>query len=164
MKNLTIILGVALLLFGFVLVDHHRDIPYEVQAQRLQLLSVSSGITARIQPVGQLRVAAEKSQPTGMQIAAVEPAKPAKPVKADGQHVYKTACIACHATGIAGAPKLGDTGIWAERIAKGSDALYMSAIQGKKGAGGIMPPKGGNLALSDEDVKAAVDYMVAQSK
>jgi len=77
-----------------------------------------------------------------------------------GEAVYKSACFACHEAGVAGSPKLGDKAAWTARIATGNDALYVSAISGK----GIMPPKGGNMGLSDDDVKAAVDYMTAQSQ
>ena len=63
-------------------------------------------------------------------------------------------------SGAAGAPKLGDKGAWGSRIAAGMDSLYKNAINGK----GAMPPKGGSMALSDDDVKAAVAYMVEQSK
>ncbi len=79
---------------------------------------------------------------------------------AEGQKVYQQACFACHGTGAAGAPKLGDKAAWKPRIAQGKEVLYKSAIEGK----GAMPPKGGRADLSDADVKAAVDYMVAQSK
>jgi cytochrome c5 len=79
---------------------------------------------------------------------------------ADGAETYKTACAACHATGAAGSPKIGDKAAWAPRIATGKDALYASAINGKN----AMPPKGGRMDLSDDVVKAAVDYMVAQAK
>ena len=68
--------------------------------------------------------------------------------------------MACHVTGAANAPKLGDKAAWAPRIKTGTEALYASVLKGK----GAMPPKGGNAALSDADVKAAVDYMVAGSK
>ena len=77
-----------------------------------------------------------------------------------GEEVYKSACFACHEAGVAGSPKLGDKAAWTARIATGSDALYVSAINGK----GIMPPKGGNMSLSDDNVKAAVDYMTVQSQ
>ena len=66
----------------------------------------------------------------------------------------------CHTAGVAGAPKLTDKGAWAPRIAQGKDALYSSSLKGK----GAMPAKGGNPSLSDADVKAAVDYMVGQTK
>ena len=96
------------------------------------------------------------------------PAVPAAPVVAaaptapsiDGKKVYDAACFACHASGVAGSPKLGDKEAWVARIATGIDALYTTAIKGK----GAMPPKGGNMALADDKVKAAVDYMVEQSK
>jgi cytochrome c5 len=82
----------------------------------------------------------------------------------DGQQVYQAGCVACHDAGIAGAPKLGDKGQWAKRIAKGLDALYAGAVNGVQGSTGVMPARGGNPALSDAEVKAAVDYMVARSK
>ena len=81
-------------------------------------------------------------------------------VMADGAATYKEACQACHMTGAAGAPKLGDKEAWKARIATGKDALYASSIQGK----GAMPAKGGRADLSDDAIKAAVDYMIAQSK
>jgi cytochrome c5 len=59
---------------------------------------------------------------------------------------------------------VGDAGLWAKRIAKGLDTLYASAINGVQGNAGVMPAKGGNPALSNAEVKAAVDYIVAQSK
>ena len=78
---------------------------------------------------------------------------------ADGKAVYEATCAACHGTGAAGAPKLGDKAAWAPRIATGA-ALKSSALNGK----GVMPAKGGNTALSEAEVAAAVDYMVAHSK
>lgn len=77
-----------------------------------------------------------------------------------GKAVYDTTCMVCHAGGIAGSPKFGDKAVWAPRIQTGIEALYNSALKGKN----AMPPKGGNLSLPDADVKAAVDYMVAQAK
>jgi cytochrome c5 len=84
--------------------------------------------------------------------------------QASGESTYKTACFACHATGAAGAPKLGDKAAWKDRIAKGMDTLHKHALKGFTGKKGVMPPKGGRADLKDADVKAAVDYMVAQSK
>ncbi len=81
---------------------------------------------------------------------------------ADGQAVYNKACIACHATGAANAPKLGDQAAWAPRIAKGMDALYASSVNGV--AGTAMMPKGTCAACTDDELKAAVDFMVGQSK
>ncbi|MCK5479709.1 MAG: cytochrome c5 family protein [Gammaproteobacteria bacterium] len=79
---------------------------------------------------------------------------------APGQQVYQKSCQACHATGAAGAPKLGDKDAWAPRIATGTDALVASSINGK----GVMPPKGACASCSDDDLRAAVEYMVSQSK
>jgi cytochrome c5 len=74
--------------------------------------------------------------------------------------VYDQACVACHGQGVAGAPKFGDKAAWAPRIQTGMEALYTTSLKGK----GAMPPKGGNTALADADIKAAVDYMVAAAK
>jgi cytochrome c5 len=100
---------------------------------------------------------ATNSAPAPAQIAAATPAGTAKP---DGKKVYDTTCMVCHATGAAGAPKFGDKAAWAPRIKAGIDALHASALKGK----GAMPPKGGNAALAEADVTAAVDYMVAAAK
>ena len=94
--------------------------------------------------------------------AATAPAAAAG--KPDGKKVFESSCAACHATGVAGAPKFGDKAAWAPRIAQGVSVLYTHAIGGFQGKGGVMPPKGGNVALPDPDVKAAVDYMVAAAK
>jgi cytochrome c5 len=94
--------------------------------------------------------------------AAAAPAAAAG--KADGKKIFDSTCTVCHGAGIAGAPKVGDKAAWAPRIAQGVNVLYAHAIGGLTGKGGVMPPKGGNLALSDPDVKAAVDFMVAASK
>jgi len=83
---------------------------------------------------------------------------------ADGKKVFDTSCAACHATGVAGAPKFGDKAAWAPRIAQGVNVLYTHALGGFQGKAGVMPAKGGNTSLPDADVKAAVDYMVAAAK
>ncbi|ODU33892.1 MAG: hypothetical protein ABS92_15945 [Thiobacillus sp. SCN 63-374] len=80
-----------------------------------------------------------------------------KPDPAHGQQVYRQACAFCHDKGVAGAPKAGDDAAWGPRLAQGIDTLYASALQGK----GAMPARGGNPALADADVKAAVDHLLA---
>ncbi|WP_292932672.1 c(7)-type cytochrome triheme domain-containing protein [Noviherbaspirillum sp.] len=77
----------------------------------------------------------------------------------NGKAVFDSTCSACHSTGAAGAPKLGDVAAWAPRIKSGPQALYASALKGK----GVMPPKGGNNSLSDAQVQAAVNYMIGQA-
>ena len=79
---------------------------------------------------------------------------------ANGKAVFDANCIACHGTGVAGAPKIGDKAAWEPRLKQGVAALHEAALKGK----GAMPPKGGNAALSDADVNAAVDYMASQAK
>ena len=78
-----------------------------------------------------------------------------------GEAVYKKACLSCHMTGAAGAPKLGDASAWKPRIAKGSAVLVQSAMTGVPGT--AMMAKGACGTCSENDIKAAVDYMIAQS-
>lgn len=81
-----------------------------------------------------------------------------------GKTIYGKTCAMCHAAGVAGAPKPGDKADWAPRIAQGTELLYKHAIEGFSGAKGMMPARGGGATLKDEEVKAAVDHMVALSK
>lgn len=73
-----------------------------------------------------------------------------------GEKVYQQACQMCHEAGVAGSPMTGDSAAWADRIAQGRDKLVENAINGI----GVMPPKGGQSQLSDEDVAAAVDFLI----
>jgi len=82
---------------------------------------------------------------------------------AAGQGVYMNFCASCHASGIAGAPKTGDAAVWAARLQQGREVLVEHAVKGYQGKSGFMPAKGGNSALTDAEVTAAVDYMLAQS-
>jgi cytochrome c5 len=118
-------------------------------------------IAARIQPVGRV----EFGPPEGVKKPAVAaaPAKPAagaKPAAVDGKAVYDKTCVACHAVSVAGSPRLGDKAAWAPRIQTGMDSMVQSVLKGK----GAMPPKGGNAALTDAQARAAVEFMVSQSK
>ena len=159
--NVSIILGAStvLLLFIFVLVSHHHSNAERVRLDRSTLLSSASSVAERIKPVGQVNVASAETEREPVKIAVA-----ASPPGRDGQQVYQATCVVCHDAGIAGAPKLGDKGQWAKRIAKGLDTLYASAVNGVQGSAGAMPAKGGNPALSNAEVKAAVDYIVARSK
>jgi len=99
-----------------------------------------------------------ETAPAAAAVPAVAATAPAG--KPDGRKVYDTVCSVCHGTGVAGAPKYGDKAAWAPRIKTGMEPLYTSALKGKAG----MPAKGGNAALPDADVRAAVDYMIAAGK
>lgn len=94
------------------------------------------------------------------------PAPAAAPVAENtlGKTVYGKTCALCHAAGVAGAPKPGDKADWGPRIAQGNDVLYKHALEGFTGAKGQMPARGGAASLPDDEVKAAVAYMVDQSR
>jgi cytochrome c len=100
------------------------------------------------------------SEPTIATLAAEETVAAEEQVASGDDTVYRQACQMCHAAGVAGAPMTGDKAAWAPRIEQGRDKLLTSAIEGI----GIMPAKGGQIQLSDEEVAAAVDYMIQQSK
>ena len=114
-------------------------------------------VEQRIKPVGQVYVGSvppevlAKSQAPAEQAAAAGGASKF----ASGKEVYEAVCLACHATGAAGAPKYGDKGAWAKYLEKGIEGNYTAAINGA----GAMPPKGGRMDISDDDVKSAVDYL-----
>ena len=95
--------------------------------------------------------------------AAAAPAAAPVAENTVGKSAYNRTCALCHGAGVAGAPKPGDKEDWAPRIAQGKDTMYKHAIEGFTGAKGMMPARGGSPNLSDDDVKAAVDFMVDQS-
>jgi cytochrome c5 len=101
--------------------------------------------------------------PAATPAAAAPAAAPVAATADAGKKLYDTTCMACHASGVAGAPKFGDKAAWADRIKQGIAILDEHAIKGFQGKTGMMPAKGGSQA-SDEDVKAAVAYMVAAVK
>lgn len=120
-------------------------------------------VAERIRPVGEVyRPGEAHAEPARSVTAAPEP----KPVAAalSGPQVYNSACIACHAAGVAGAPIVGDAAAWAPRIGQGMATLSKHAIEGYTGAVGYMPAKGGRMDLSDEEVAAAVEYMAGESQ
>lgn len=100
-------------------------------------------------------VAAEAEEAATAVAEELNPADTAR-----GKEVYDSTCFVCHGTGAAGAPVLGDKAAWEPRIAQGMEVLVSNSINGIRG----MPPKGGSMQLSDEDMAAAVAYMVEQSK
>jgi cytochrome c5 len=113
-----------------------------------------AAIEERIKPVGENCMVGDNNCGGAAASASAGPRS--------GEEVFNAACTACHSTGAAGAPKYGDVAAWAPRIAKGVDALHQSGLNGVPGTG--MIAKGGCMNCSDEEVVAAVDYMVAGSQ
>ena len=149
--GILVILAVLVLIAANVLGANSHTGPIRSAAQ-------AKMVAERIAPIGKVNLAsaagnvvAVATTGTGGQAGAVENL---------GKQVYSGICQSCHATGAASAPIVGDLAAWQERIAQGIEVLYNSGINGK----GIMAAKGGNPALSDEEVKAAVDYMVKFSQ
>ena len=143
----------------------------ELELERAVVYMANAGGAKFKEPAGAPAPQAAKAQAApaachGDHVAAPQP--PAAPAakatktasKADGKKVFDTTCVVCHGTGVAGAPKFGDKTAWTPHLAHGVAELYQSALKGKN----AMPPKGGNMTLSDDEVKAAVDYMVAAAK
>jgi cytochrome c5 len=127
--------------------------------KRMNKTESAESVAKRIAPTGEIKKF-DPNEPAPVVAAAAPTSDKAK----SGDEVYNGACGACHAGGIAGAPKFADKALWTERIAQGAATLYDHAIKGYQGKAGMMPAKGGNPALSDAEVKAAVDYMVAAAK
>lgn len=78
---------------------------------------------------------------------------------AQGEKIFSATCASCHASGVLNAPKLGDKAAWAPRIKQGKPVLYKHALEGFK----MMPSRGGNPALKDADIQAAIDFMVSKA-
>lgn len=105
----------------------------------------------RIRPVGT----------TSVEIPAANPAEPIKPQSIrSGEAVYQASCVACHGSGVAGAPKIGDKAAWSSRVAQGNSVLIQHALQGFKG----MPAKGTCSSCSDAEIKGAVEFLIQKSK
>ncbi|MEZ5554015.1 cytochrome c5 family protein [Haliea sp.] len=117
--------------------------------------SQRAAIEERIKPMGEVCLQGDAT-------CAGAAASGAAAVARSGEEVYNAACMACHMTGAGGAPVVGDATVWAERIAKGMDVLHDHGINGIPGTG--MIAKGGCMSCSDEEVMAAVDFMVEKSQ
>ncbi len=115
-------------------------------------------VTGNIEPVGAVAT-------SSVEIAAAGEVATAAPVAEvmSGPQVYNQACLACHGAGVGGAPVIGDTAAWAGRIAQGKEILTERVISGFTGSAGYMPPKGGRVDLSDEEIISAMNYMVDES-
>jgi cytochrome c5 len=144
--------------------------------RKLALVLASAAALAacgKANDTGSTAVAGSTAPPAGTTVAANSSTLPtsglvsgtlAMGAGASGEAVYNQTCLVCHGAGVAGAPRLGDKADWGPRIAQGKDTLYQHAIAGFTGKKGVMPPKGGNTALADTDVKVAVDFMASRSR
>ena len=153
-----ILIGVGVALFFLV-----RAISIDTEGRYvLEDPTVQAAIEERIKPVGRVLLMGDAE----LEAAAAAVATPMPVATAmTGPQVYNAACIVCHQPpGTGGAPPIGDVAAWAPRIAQGMDTLYMHALMGYQGEKGFMPPKGGRVDLSDDEIKAAVDYLVEQSQ
>jgi len=124
-------------------------------------LVLLASVAALLTACGQQESAAPAAPAAPAPVAAAPAAAPANAL---GNSVFNKTCALCHAAGVAGAPKPGDKDDWGPRIAQGEETLYKHALEGFTGAKGMMPPRGGGSSLTDEEVKAAVDFMVAKSR
>jgi len=148
LNNLGVLVVIATIIF--IMATNLVDDKVYVEQEEAAVLD-------RIKPLGELATTLEEAQQASPIV--VEPvvvaAEPMTP-----EQIYNRTCMACHASGVAGAPKLGDAAAWAPRIAQGADTLFEHATQGFKG----MPARGGFSQLSDADVTAAIGYMVERSQ
>jgi cytochrome c5 len=155
-----LVLGI-LVAVAIVLIFVARVIGSHTQAQTvLEDSKVHQATAERLAPVAKLAI-------SGADNSALEAPKAQTQVAAadlPGDQVYNTACMACHGAGIAGAPKYGDKGAWAPRLAQGVPTLYKHALEGFQGKAGFMPAKGGRADFSDKSITNGVDHMVAGSK
>lgn len=116
---------------------------------------IQGKIEERIKPIGNVSIADTTNTAESSATVAGDSTELAADSGLSAEKIYE-ACSACHTTGVLNAPKFADKASWEPRIAKGVDQLYASAINGI----GTMPPKGGRVDYSDDDIKKAVDYML----
>jgi cytochrome c5 len=167
-----ITLGAVALVVAIILVTQLAVSSYSSRPMKDEPAMSDAAVKQRLAPVAKLAIDPNAPQPApaaaapsgavpAVAPAAIPPAAAGKAAAADGKAVYDATCAVCHNAGVAGAPKAGDKAAWSARLkASKKEGLHASAIKGK----GAMPPKGGNAALSDDAVKAAVDHLLATAK
>ena len=157
--NYSIVIGLlAVLIILFLVIALYLGTDEEAVAAKQ-----ANKVSANTVPVGVVSLVDEEAE--ALEVATVTEVATVEDPGAMGKRVYNGLCITCH-NGLPNIPKVGDIAAWESRIAQGMALLYERAIKGFISEGGIiaMPPKGGNMNLTDEEVKTAVDYMVAQSQ
>jgi cytochrome c5 len=147
----------SLIFFAIVLFGVAKFIGKHTQLQNVEQDPMyAKEVQQNIAPFARLAIAGKDNAPPLPQAA---PKGNAADVPATGEQAFTQVCSACHATGVNGAPKIGDRAAWAPRIAQGKEVLYKDAIAGK----GNMPPKGGT-SWPDATIRMTVDYMVTLNK
>jgi|SRR5688572_3520388 len=159
-----IVIGTIALIIGIMLTVQLAVGFYGSRSMKGDPAMSDAAVAKRIAPAAKVTMDpnAPAPAPTTAPPAAAPAAAKAEPAAHAGKATYDATCSVCHAAGLAGAPKASDKAAWSARLkaAKGKAGLYASSIKGK----GAMPAKGGNASLSDDAVKAAVDYMLATAK
>lgn len=120
-----------------------------------------AAVGARILPVAKVAIEGEDYMFDGPEVVVYEGPEILEVIMT-GPQVYNSVCAACHGTGLAGAPMTGDTAAWSARVSNGTEMMNNNAVNGFQGSAGFMPAKGGDPRLSDDEVIAAVQYMVDQ--
>ena len=163
LKRFSMVIGfLAAVTLVLILFAHHLN----GSLQREPDPAVKQRVLERIAPVGAVYAGATgaAAQAEALKAAAAAAASQvAYGGTTDGKTIYDNLCTGCHTSGAGGAPKLDGAGMGA-RAAQGLELLVKHAIEGYTGTAGVMPAKGGNPALTDEQVKVTVEWMVAQSK
>ena len=154
LKNVAIV-GVGLIVFTFIIVFLARDLGFQDEAGSNP--SRDAIAAERIKPVADVHTGAAGAAAIEKAVASAtpEPAAVAFDGSLDAEMIYSNVCAACHTTGVANAPKPGSPEL-AQRAEKGTDALIKTAIDGLN----AMPARGGRPDLSDEQMKAVVEYML----
>ncbi len=159
-----VIAFLALLALGLILFARHLNSKVTYPADP----SAQQATADRIAPVGAVYAGATgAAAQAAAQAAAAAAATANVPFdgRTDGAEIFNNGpCTGCHTAGVGGAPKLDASGIGARVAQQGLEELIKKATSGFTGTAGTMPPKGGNPALTDDQIKAVVEYMVAQSK
>jgi cytochrome c5 len=154
-NSFSMVLGI-LILFAIILFGVARSIGADTQAKDVLLDPLHlKDVQENIAPFAHVAIAGKDNSA----LAIVTAPAAAADVPATGELAFNKVCAACHATGVNGAPKVGDHAAWGPRLAQGKETLYKDAIAGK----GAMPPKGGTT-WPDATIRLAVDYMVSLNK
>lgn len=179
-RNYSIVLGIlAAMIICFLIAARIVGLSHE--QTRAMDGGQSDQVAKATQPVGQSRMTGEAapnqsqssqqtSQASSQEASSSQQASTGSSGASgggqkSGKEVFNGLCVSCHGAGLPGVPQFGNKKEWAPRIAKGKATLYKHALHGFSSGGPLaMPPKGGNPALSDAEVKSAVDYMVANSQ